>query len=103
MGNKTISLNEVCEGILKEWKKDPAFTFSGWIAARMTQEYGKGQAKLTDKNFIPPEKRGQPTSKYICNNCKVSGHHWERDCPFPTPEERLLRLRVRAAMRGEEE
>ena len=102
MGNKTISLNEVCEGILKEWKKDPLFTFSGWIASRMTQEYGEGNMKLTDQKFIPLRQRGFPTVNDICSNCKVAGHHWERHCPFPTAEERIAKLRVRAAM-GEEE
>lgn len=100
MGNKTISLNEVCEGILKEWKKDPLFNFSGWIKAAMMKEYGEGQAKLTDKNFIPVNQRGMPSLSYTCPNCKVAGHHWERHCPFPTKEQMMAKLRARA---GEEE
>ena len=100
MGHRTISLNDICDGILKEWKKDPEFNFSAWVAAQMMKEYGQGQAKLTDKKFIPVNQRGMPTLSYVCPNCKVSGHHWERHCPFASKKEMLLKLRARA---GEEE
>jgi len=98
--HRTITLNEICESILKEWQKDPEFNFSAWIRANMTAEHNDDMIKLTDKRFIPHHERGSPTSNYQCPNCKVDGHHWERHCPFPTKEEQLQKLRMRA---GEEE
>ena len=100
--HKTITLNEICESILKEWQKDPEFNFSAWVRANMTAEYNDNVAKLTDKKFIPPSERGLPTTNYQCPNCKVNGHHWQRHCPFPTKQEQINKLRMRAS-RGEEE
>lgn len=100
MGNKTISLNEVCDGILKEWQRDPDFNFSEWIRQAMMAEYNEDMVTLKHKNFIPHAQRGPMSSLYQCPNCKVNGHHWERHCPFPTKEEQMQKLRMRA---GEEE
>ena len=97
MGNKTISLDGICEGILKEMQKREEFeSFSAWIRAKMLDEYNSGQPKLTRKN-----RQGLPSMNYTCPNCKVEGHHWEERCPFPTKKEQMEKLRQRA--RGEEE
>ena len=96
MGNKTISLDDICEGILKEMQKRDHFeSFSAWIRAKMLEEYNSGQPKLTRKNRMGP----CPMS-YMCPNCKVYGDHWEERCPFPTKHDQLQKLRMRA---GEEE
>jgi len=94
--HKTITLNEVCIGILKDWQRDPDFNFSAWVRAGMMAEYNDNMITLKDKNFVPHNQRGQPASQYKCPNCKVEGHHWERNCPFPSKEEQLQKLRMRA-------
>jgi len=99
--HRTITLNDICCSILKEWQKDPDFNFSAWVRANMTKEYNDDVVKLNDKRFIPPSQRGKPTLSYQCDNCKVNGHHWERHCPFPSKKEQLMKLRDRA--RREEE
>ena len=98
MANRTIHLDEICEGIRLEMKKrDPFFSFSAWIRSKMLEEYNTNQPTLT-KVF----RHGPPTTKDMCPNCKVTGHHWEENCPFPTKEEQMMKIRARAA-RGEEE
>ena len=98
MGNKTISLDDICEGILDEFKKrDHLFSFSAWIRSKMLEEYNTNHPTLT--KVI---RHGVPTTQYQCPNCKVNGHHWEEHCPFPTKEEQMMKIRARAA-RGEEE
>lgn len=99
MGNKTISLDDICEGILKEMQKREHFdSFSAWIRAKMIEEYNSGQPKITGTLH----RQGLPSRGYICPNCKVDGHHWEERCPFPTKQEQINKLRMRAS-RGEEE
>ena len=98
MGNRTISLDEISEGILKEWRKKEFFDFSSWIRGKMLEEYNLNHPKLPVKII----RHGQPPMNYMCENCKVFGHHWEERCPFPSKQEQMNKLRMRAS-RGEEE
>jgi len=105
MATKSITLDEITEGIYKEWRKNgDLFNFSEWIRSKMLEEYNRGQPKLATVGKI--KRQGTPYRGYVCPNCKVDGHHWEERCPFPTKEEQkkkiINNLRNRAA-RGEEE
>ena len=59
MAKKDILLDEICEGILKDWRKSPDFNFSGWIRSKMLDEYNSGQPKLATKQHrqgLPPQR-----------------------------------------------
>jgi len=74
MGNKTISIDEICEGILTKMKEnDPFFSFSLWIRSKMLEDYNKGQTNLAVFERLVP-------SHYHCQICKRSGHHYTKDC-----------------------
>jgi len=81
MGNKTISIDGVCEGILETMKKkDPFFSFSGWIRAQMLKEYNDGNATLDVFERLV-------SSHYYCPICKQTGKHWSIHCPHSVGEE----------------
>lgn len=74
MGNKTISIDVICEEILKKMKEeDPFFSFSLWIRSKMLEEYNKGHATLTIFERLVP-------SHYVCQVCMTKGEHYSKDC-----------------------
>jgi len=81
MGNKTISIDEICEGILiKMREEDPFFSFSLWIRSKMLEEYNKGKVNLDVFERLVP-------SHYHCQICKRPGHHYTKDCSHKIVEE----------------
>jgi len=78
--HKTITLDEISNGIYKEWKKDSYFNFSAWIRAKMLEDYNKGQTNLASFERKVPE-------YFVCKHCKAIGHHWSPHCPHKVGEE----------------
>jgi len=83
MANRTIALDDVCEGIrMKMKERDPYFSFSLWIRSKMLEEYNKGQTNLA------VFERTVPTQEdYVCMTCRARGDHWTKDCPRNVGEE----------------
>jgi len=72
--HKTITLDEISNGIYKDWKKNVDFNFSAWIRAKMLEDYNKGQTNLAAfERKVPPH--------YHCQLCLTKGSHWTKDCP----------------------
>jgi len=81
MGNKTISIDEICEGILADMRKrDPFFSFSSFVRAKLLQEYNKGKQTLDNFERLVP-------SHYYCPICRIPGDHWSTHCPASVGEE----------------
>jgi hypothetical protein len=78
MANRTIALDDVCEGIRMKMKEnDPFFSFSLWIRSKMLEDYNKGQTNLAaferSKVLVP--------TNYVCMHCRARGDHWTTQCP----------------------
>lgn len=77
MANRTIHLDDICEGIrLGMKRKDPFFSFSFWIRSKMIEEFSKGQTKLAAFEATKPTQ-----ADYVCMTCRMRGDHWTKDCP----------------------
>jgi len=81
MANRTIVLDDVCEGIrMKMYEEDPFFSFSLWIRSKMLEEYNKGKVNLKVFDRLVP-------SHYHCQLCGMTGSHWTKECPHKVGEE----------------
>ncbi len=77
MPNRTISLCEVTDAIRKKLSEKE--NFSNWVRKKLKEHDGefKIPAGPTEYNQVGPT----PYS-YMCPICKLTGHHWEKNCPF---------------------
>jgi hypothetical protein len=81
MGNKTISIDEICEGILADMRKrDPFFSFSSFVRTKLLEEYNKEKVTLDNYLRLVP-------SHYECPICKMKGKHWSTHCPVSSGDE----------------
>jgi len=71
--HRTITLDDISEGIYKEWRKDGLFNFSAWIRAKMLEDYNKGQTNLVEFERLVPR-------HYVCQVCMSTGEHYTKDC-----------------------